>query len=222
NNVRAHFNNFPPAVINFIKSECLGSIGDPSPLIRATIGILITTIANKSELTQWPQLLPHLCHLLDSEDYNVCEGAFGALQKICEDSSEILDSDALDRPLNVMIPKFLQFFKHSSPKIRAHAISCVNQFIICRAQALMLHIDQFIENLFHLANDDDAEVRKNICRALVMLLEVRMDRLIPHMHSIVEVMSYLSSQQWPTSLPTPGNADGPSTISRRRCHADRR
>ncbi|XP_026681012.1 transportin-1-like [Diaphorina citri] len=44
-----------------------------------------------------------------------------------------------------MIPKFLQFFKHSSSKIRSHAIACVNQFIICRTQALMLQIDVFIE-----------------------------------------------------------------------------
>lgn len=48
----------------------------------------------------------------------MCEGAFGALQKICEDSSEILDSDALSRPLNVLIPKFLHFFTHNSSKIR--------------------------------------------------------------------------------------------------------
>ncbi|NWI79458.1 TNPO1 protein, partial [Dryoscopus gambensis] len=82
-------------------------------------GILITTIASKGELQNWPDLLPKLCSLLDSEDYNTCEGAFGALQKICEDSAEILDSDVLDRPLNIMIPKFLQFFKHSSPKIRS-------------------------------------------------------------------------------------------------------
>ncbi len=52
----------------------------------------------------------------------------------------------------------------------------------------MLHIDDFIQNLFHLANDDDPEVRKNICRAIVMLLEVRMDRLIPHMNSIIDYM----------------------------------
>ena len=39
----------------------------------------------------------------------------------------------------------------------------------------------------HLASDDDAEVRKNVCRALVMLLDVRMDRLVPHMHNIIEV-----------------------------------
>ncbi len=42
-------------------------------------------------------------------------------------SAEMLDSDALNRPLNFLIPKFLQFFKHSSPKIRSHAIACVNQ-----------------------------------------------------------------------------------------------
>lgn len=91
-------------------------------------------------------------------------------------------------PLDVLIPKFLQFFKHQSATIRSHAISCVNQFIVCRTQALMTHIDSFIENLFFLASDEDADVRKNVCRALVMLVEVRMDRLIPHISSIVEYM----------------------------------
>uniref|UniRef100_H3CPV8 Transportin-1 n=1 Tax=Tetraodon nigroviridis TaxID=99883 RepID=H3CPV8_TETNG len=199
NNVKAHYqnfpNNFPNGVSDFIKSECLQNIGDSSPLIRATVGILITTIASKGELQNWPELLPKLCSLLDSEDYNTCEGAFGALQKICEDSAEILDSDILDRPLNIMIPKFLQFFKHTSPKIRSHAIACVNQFIISRTQALMLHIDPFIENLFALAADEEPEVRKNVCRALVMLLEVRMDRLLPHMHNIVEYMLQRTQDQ---------------------------
>lgn len=123
------------------------------------LGILITTIASKGELQTWPELLPQLCNLLNSEDYNTCEvrittdeypsccsngaawllgqcvsflsqlcisqGSFGALQKICEDSSELLDSDALNRPLNIMIPKFLQFFKHYSPKIRSVRHFCV-------------------------------------------------------------------------------------------------
>ncbi|NXJ87183.1 TNPO2 protein, partial [Trogon melanurus] len=188
NNVKAHYQSFPQPVAEFIKQECLNNIGDASSLIRATIGILITTIASKGELQMWPELLPQLCNLLNSEDYNTCEGAFGALQKICEDSSELLDSDALNRPLNIMIPKFLQFFKHCSPKIRSHAIACVNQFIMDRAQALMENIDTFIEHLFALAVDEDPEVRKNVCRALVMLLEVRIDRLIPHMHSIIQYM----------------------------------
>ena len=73
NNVRAHFEKFPEEVTTFIKAECLNSIGDPSPLIRATIGILITTIAAKGGLHSWPELLPRLCDYLDSENYNICE-----------------------------------------------------------------------------------------------------------------------------------------------------
>lgn len=38
NNVKAHFQNFPNGVTDFIKSECLNNIGDSSPLIRATVG----------------------------------------------------------------------------------------------------------------------------------------------------------------------------------------
>lgn len=36
-------------------------------------GILITTISSKGELQTWPELLPQLCNLLNSEDYNTCE-----------------------------------------------------------------------------------------------------------------------------------------------------
>jgi transportin-1 len=73
NNVKAHFHKFLPVVTEFIKQECLSAVGDPSPLIRATVGILITTIASKGELTSWPELLPALYTMLDSQDYNVCE-----------------------------------------------------------------------------------------------------------------------------------------------------
>lgn len=188
NNVKTHYTNLQPTVTSYIKTECLQAVGDPSPLIRATVGILITTIASKGDLPSWPELLPALCNMLDSTDYNVCEGAFGALQKICEDSAEALDGDTTNRPLDILIPKFLQFFNHSSSKIRSCAISCVNQFIIQRSQALMFHIDSFLQNLFHVATDDDSEVRKNVCRALVMLLEVRMDRLISQIDNIIEYM----------------------------------
>ena len=38
NNVKAHYQSFPPPVAEFIKQECLNNIGDASSLIRATIG----------------------------------------------------------------------------------------------------------------------------------------------------------------------------------------
>jgi transportin-1 len=73
NNVRTHYEKLPPEVTEFIKRECLASIGDSSALIRATIGILITTIVARGGLEGWPSLLPSLCQHLDAEDYNVCE-----------------------------------------------------------------------------------------------------------------------------------------------------
>lgn len=150
NNVKTHYHSLQVNVTNFVKNECLQAVGDPSPLIRATVGILITTIASKGDLTSWPELLPALCNMLDSQDYNVCEGAFGALQKICEDSADALDADTTNRPLEILIPKFLQFFNHSSSKIRSYAIGCVNQFITHRAKALMSHIDSFLTVIIYL------------------------------------------------------------------------
>ena len=58
-----------------------------------------------------------------------------------------------------------------------HCISVYSYSLLCFSP----------QNLFALASDDDTEVRKNVCRALVMLLEVRLDRLIPHMQNIIEV-----------------------------------
>ncbi|CAF0791593.1 unnamed protein product [Adineta steineri] len=192
NNAKSHYEKFPDDVRSYIKQECLLALGDRSPLIRATVGILITTIVTKGSLEQWPALLEHLYSCLDSPDVNLCEGAFGALQKICEDSADQLEN-APSQPLNVLIPKFIQYFLHSHSKIRSHAIACVNEFITPRATALMSNIDIFLENLFQLANDTDSDVRKHVCRALVMLVEVRIERLLPHMQQVIEYM-LLTSQ----------------------------
>ncbi|XP_023245329.1 transportin-1 [Copidosoma floridanum] len=188
NNVRTHFETFHPEVVDFIKQECLSALADPSLLIRATIGILITTITSKGDLSSWPELLPTLCQMLDSQDHNACKGAFNALEKICEDSAEQLEADTVRNPLDVLIPKFLQFFRHGSPKIRSHAIGCINQFISNRANALMCHMDAFLENLFYLISDDDPEVKRHVCRALVMLLELGTDKLHMNMPVIIEYM----------------------------------
>ena len=70
---------------------------------------------------------------------------------------------------------------------RSYAISCVNQFIFHQSTSLVAHIDAFLRSLFSVSADEDLDVRKNVCRALVMLLEVRTADLLPHMHSIIEV-----------------------------------
>ena len=68
NNVKAHFSKFPAEVTAFIKSECLSAVGDPSPLIRATVGILITTIASKVR-SKIHETLPYLFRNQTSQRY---------------------------------------------------------------------------------------------------------------------------------------------------------
>lgn len=46
------------------------------------------------------------------------QGAFGALQKMCEDSADMLSSDEQGHSSDILLPKFLQFFDHSHAKIR--------------------------------------------------------------------------------------------------------
>ena len=101
-----------------MRQECLTAIGDPSALIRATVGIIVTTIVSKEGIHQWPGLLSTLLQMLDSPQIATVEGAFGAFQKISEDSAELLASDEVNKPAEVLIDKFLKYFLHENGKIR--------------------------------------------------------------------------------------------------------
>ena len=76
------------------------------------------------------------------------KGTFDAFNKICEDCSQEMDSEALGWPLNALIPKFIQFFDSPVGKIRYHAIHCINQFIHLKPQALLVNLNSFIQVFF--------------------------------------------------------------------------
>ena len=84
-NIQDDFQNFPPAVVNYIRNQCLSGLGDPSPRIRATVAVIVKTIGSTGGLDNWPDLLQKLCQMLNStENPEVCRGALGALQMVCE------------------------------------------------------------------------------------------------------------------------------------------
>lgn len=173
-----------PENVEYIKQECLIAVRDPLLPVQQIVGSLIGIIAKKGGLNNWPQLLPSLYEMLDSEDDNVCEGAFIALRKICESSTEALDSEEL---LDIMILKFFQLFKHSSPRIRSETIRFISKFITNRTAVSMIDINRFIENLFRLSTDEDFSVRMMVCHGFVKLLEKRMDCLLSIMNQVIEV-----------------------------------
>lgn len=173
-----------------LEKKSLELLRDPSPTIRATVGILISTIAASGDLMSWTELLPTLGQLLVTGETHIVEGAFSALERICEDLSEMLCNGQLSYTLDAMLPRFIEFFKHPSSKIRNHALVCVNQFVPLQANAIMSIIDKYVEALFQLANDEDKEVKKNVCRSLVALFEIRPDTLVPHLHDVIQVSTH--------------------------------
>ncbi|CCH44449.1 Importin subunit beta-2 [Wickerhamomyces ciferrii] len=154
--------------------------------VRNITGTVITSIFSTLGISKWPQVLPQLIELSETGNITSQEASTSALAKICEDSSHILDTEYNgQRPLDFMVPKFLQLTASESSKVRANTLHCLNQIILTKTQSFLIHIDEFLSRLFALATDQDPSVRRNVCIAFANVLEVRPDRLLPHLDGCI-------------------------------------
>ncbi|VDN02526.1 unnamed protein product [Thelazia callipaeda] len=194
NSIRLLWERLPEPVRQFVRNKTLQAISDSHPLIRATVGIVVTSIVLHEGISQWPTLLPTLCNMLESSDMNFQEGAMGAIQKICEDSADMLSPQ---EHLTTLVPKLLCFFRSPSPKLRHHktngnfralALNSVNCILLVQTEPLNNIMDVFLQHLFALANDIDVDVQKQLCRSLTLLLDSHLDKLASHLGNIVEFM----------------------------------
>ncbi|KAI3642052.1 hypothetical protein MP228_011607 [Amoeboaphelidium protococcarum] len=181
--------------LSFIKQCAVHSLGDPLPLVRGTVGIVITTLVSKIGLQQWPDLLGNLVQLVQSKDDNTVEGAFSSLSKICEDSGQMLTEQAPDL-VRQLLPILIQFSGSQNMKVRTFALNSVNQFIIWQSDVLFNEfMGPYIQALSARAQDTAGEVRRLVCQAFVMLLDNKADILLPQMNSIAEFMLYAMKDQ---------------------------
>ncbi|BGP52980.1 hypothetical protein JCM8202_004064 [Rhodotorula sphaerocarpa] len=192
NNIRLRLSFFAPDVVAYVKANIFSAIGDSTSMIRNTVSTVIDTLLVELSPENWAEALSRLVELVDSQDQLAQEGAFSALDKLCQDIPKKLEQLVIggQRPLDFMIPKFLAHIDSPYPKIRNYALSCAIQFISPDDNALTNHLEQFIVALFKHASDDSIDVRKTVCQALVQLLASRPAVLIPHMGSVVEFMLY--------------------------------
>ncbi|XP_028113617.1 transportin-1-like isoform X8 [Camellia sinensis] len=191
NNLRAAFKSMASPCQQHIKSELLPCLGAADRHIRSTAGTIISELVQIGGVFGWPELLHTLVQCLDSNDLNHMEGAMDALSKICEDIPQVLDSEMpglTERPINVFLPRLLQFFQSSHASLRKLSLGSVNQFIMLMPQVLYLSMDKYLQGLFILANDPAADVRKLVCAAFVQLIEVRPAFLEPHLRNVIEYM----------------------------------
>ncbi|KAJ3054631.1 Transportin-1 [Rhizophlyctis rosea] len=187
-NLNSYLEQIDGSIVQYVKNKALQTLGDSEVAVRTAAGSILTTIVSK-DVHKYPDVLQTLMQMIDKPETVVVEGAFSALEKICEDSTTQLDRDP-SQPLNFMIPKFLHFFNHDSPKVRAAAIHCVHQFATATSAAVQANIDAYVQALYRCTNDSSTEVRKYVCQALVCVLEIRPEALMDQLDNVVSFMLY--------------------------------
>jgi transportin-1 len=197
NNVRSEWKTIPESNLQLIKLAVPMCLQDKNSQIRNFAGNIATEIVRRGGLLSWPELLPQLLDLVNNTSGQTSneaqEGAMSALAKICEDNHRQLIKEVNgQRPLNHVLPQFIAATKSALPKVRAGALTAINVFTPLESQAMLNSIDDLLQHLFVLANDSNVDVRRQVCRAFVHLVETRPDKLQPHIGGLVD---YIITQQ---------------------------
>ncbi|KAJ5997852.1 hypothetical protein N7522_009512 [Penicillium canescens] len=191
------YSTISPQSLVFVRSAALLALRDSERNVQRGAGSIITELLSQGGLLAWPEVLQELLSLVGNASGDVTigtrEAAMEALLKVCEDNRKILDRDySGQRPLDVIIPKLLEFSSSESSNIRATALSAVHIFLPYKPQALMASLDLFLSQLFNLSGDQDTKVRQMVCQSFSQLVEFAPEKLAPHMEGLV---NYIIMQQ---------------------------
>ncbi|KAK4679378.1 hypothetical protein QC764_203610 [Podospora pseudoanserina] len=197
NNIKSNLKGIPESSLQLIKLAIPLGIQDTNSQIRSFAGNLATEIVRCGGLYSWPELLEVLLKMIGNEGNQYSneaqEGAMAAMAKICEDNTKVLEREQNgQRPLNILLPKFIEATKSPLPKVRALALKAINEFTPRKSQAMLNVIDTLLQHLFYLSEDKYPDVRREVCRAFVRLVETRPDKLLPHIGGLVD---YILTQQ---------------------------
>lgn len=197
NNAKSDWKSIPDESLSFIKLAVPMCLQDKNPQIRNYAGNIASEVIRRGGLLTWPDLIPQLLDLVRNANGDVLnegqEGAMSALVKICEDSPRLFLREVNgQRPLNHVLPQLIAATKSHLPKVRAGALTAINVFAPRASQAMLNSIDELLQHLFVLSSDNNPDVRRQVCRAFVHLVETRPDKLQPHIGGLVD---YIISQQ---------------------------
>ncbi|KAL7813439.1 armadillo-type protein [Trichoderma gracile] len=197
NNVKSDWKTIPEASLQLIKLAVPMGLQDKNSQIRNLAGNIATEVIRRGGLMGWPDLLPQLLEMIGNSNGQFSneaqEGAMSAMTKICEDNFKMLTKEVNgQRPLNHVLPQLIAATKSPLWRVRLGALTAINVFTPRASQAMMNNIDDLLQHLFVLSADENTEVRRQVCRAFVHLVETRPDKLQPHIGGLVD---YLITQQ---------------------------
>lgn len=203
NLLKSSYKTIDGSGIAYIKATSLACLEDGDGPVRSFAGTVITEVVQRGGILSWEELMPELLSIGNNERGNASpstqESAMSALAKVCEDNKRDLIREYQGRrPLQYLIPKLLECTSSREARVRGLSLACVNSFIPSKPPTLIDSLDAILSCLFKLGNDPSDDVRRNVCRSFVLIVEVRPDKLEPHIEGLVE---YMTVQQRNTDDP---------------------
>ncbi|PNS16798.1 hypothetical protein CAC42_4762 [Sphaceloma murrayae] len=198
NHIRIFWKSVPENSRVYIRGHILRGLHDPATSIRSYTGIVITEVVRQGGLLAWSEVLTNLIALIENGNGSISaqaqDGAMGALHKICEDNKKALNKNyGGERPLDVLVPKLVDFVNSDNPKVRWQALATLNSFMVDHPpDAIQVNAEHILQNLFQRAHDQDEEVRRYVCRLFTSLAGHFPQLMIPHFEGIVD---YVLTQQ---------------------------
>ena len=191
NTVKSTYRSIPEASRAYIRTTVLACLEDPNLQIRNFAGSVITEMVQRGGVSGWPDLLQSLLttasHERDNTPKAAKEGAMSALLKVCEDNRKEIGRSYGD--LKFLLQNLLKITSHSIPRIRALALASINAFIPQKPGAVLELLNEILGQLIQLANDQSDDVRRNVCRSFVLIVDIEPASILPHMAGLVEYMT---------------------------------
>lgn len=189
NNILTNFETFSQAILNCIRQECFNLLIDTSNKVRSSVTTLIGTLLWKGDLSNWPDLIPKLCSLLDSTDGELSDTALTTLFKICEEYmlKRGVSQEDNSVSVNILIAKFIALIPEGNYLVRRKSLTFLNQIMQDHTNA-KIHFDSkmYMNNLLLILKDDDLDVQKLICQAFVIFVETHNPCILTRISTVIE------------------------------------
>ncbi|KAF5291159.1 hypothetical protein FQA39_LY14401 [Lamprigera yunnana] len=189
NNILSNCEMLSQAILNCIRQECFNLLTDPSREVCSSVTTLMGTLIWKGGLSNWPDLIPNLCTLLDTRDCQLFETVSTTLFKICEEYLLKQDYSREDHSgaINIVIVKFIRLVPQENVNVRRYSLKFLNQILQENTDAkVYFDLKTYLDHLLLILKDTDVEVQKLICQAFVIFVEIHDPNILVHINTVIE------------------------------------
>lgn len=187
-NIRLMYGTLHPQVQAYISSQLVNAIGDKCEPVRDVVASCISTLLlHNRHLVALSGLITSLEFSSDSSRPTYLDGSLAVLSRLAEDAPNMLAEDQ-SQSLDTLLPKIILLCRHQTQSVRARALQILNHLILVMPPALQANIEVLCNTVFSVAEDSSPEVRKRVCTAICLLLDVSPHALAPHIKNVIEYM----------------------------------